>query len=349
MFFGSGVSASPLLPGRPPEGGHPELGIQRHSCLGHSAVVDVGLVLSQADDRVRVGRVGGLCHVAAGCWEGPHGTSATHEACALTGLKKELVISQVGVTLVGPDVDHAEGVSGRNVPRGILCRLVVGASTFLVRAGASALCRPAGWRIGRVHRRLVEGDEGIDLIFGPSFRLLDDLEVATAEINDDPAVALLETAGLAAGVTLRVLDGVLDVVEVSALVLVALPHLAVPVPLGGDAAAWKGVDDVADGLDPNRGVEVHVLNIASTDFDAVGGGAIDLGPRPDDRKTADGARRRRLVLLVARVGRLGGRHCGGCRRGRFVRDGRIRVVERVHTPANRDSGDDDTEHDPNLG
>jgi len=28
LFFGSGVSASPLLPGQPPEGGHPELGIQ---------------------------------------------------------------------------------------------------------------------------------------------------------------------------------------------------------------------------------------------------------------------------------------------------------------------------------
>ena len=158
----------------------------------------------------------------------------------------------------------------------------------------------------------MKGDERVDLVIGPASRLFHDLEVTAPKVDDNAGVALLKATGLAASVGLCVVDSVLDIVKVGAIGTVALPHLAITVPLLGDPTALKRGDDIADRLDPNRGVEVEVLNVATTDFDTVGRGIVDFGPRSDDLEPASNATGL-LGLVVASYWcrRLVGARAGG--------------------------------------
>ncbi len=352
----------------PPSRGHPELGIQRYSCLGHGALFDVGLVLSQAYGRVRIGLIGGLGSVATACREGPGGTAAAHEACALTRLEKELVVSQVGVTLVGPDVDHAEGVCRRNVPRGILGRLVVGAGTFAARSSIGSggrRCDAGGHpdshqhlllAIGEFHSLHVLCEQIYDLRRVEAESVRNDFRRIAPHVDDDAAVTFRKPVRpIVAHVAESVFGRIGDPFELSTVRKVALPDA----PKSMCHYDLTGSYDVGNGWDTAVRIEVNVLGSPPANFDALWASRGYLGECAHLVEPADGAWHRRLVLLVgARSGRLGGRRSdgrGGGSRGASV--GAVRVGGRARkvgdNPASTDHHghrqNDGGDSDPSLG
>ena len=201
-----------------------------------------------------------------------------------------------------------------------------------------------GRRLARSHRRLVDGEECVDLVIGPALRLFDNLEVATAKINDDPAVTLLETPRLAGRVAASVVGSVLDPVPVRAFARVTLPHLPETFPPGGDAASREGRDDVADRLDFVLRVEVEVLHVAAADFNVVGERIVgDARPGADDGEDADSSARGSLRSDRSRRSRatVGAVRVGG--RARKVGDNPASTDHHGHRQ--NDGGDSD----PSLG
>lgn len=346
------------MPGQSPEGDHPELGIQRHSCLGHGAGVDVRLVLIQRNRRIGIGRIGGLSRVAAACREGPGGPSPTHEACAVTGLEDELVVPQVRVPLVGPEVHDPVGVGGSYVPRAVLGRLVVGAGTFAARSSIGSggrRCDAGGHpdshqhlllAIGEFHSLHVLCEQICDLRRVEAESVRNDFRRIAPHVDDDAAVTFRKPVRpIVAHVAESVFGRIGDPFELSTVRKVALPDAPESVSHHDFARSYN----IGHGRDTAVRIEVNVLRSAAADFDALWACRGNLGKRTNLIETADGARRRRLSL-VARVGRRGGRY-GGCRNGcgRIGRDGVIGVVELEHSPANRDCGDEDAESDPDFG